>query len=129
MQDTGLTIYWRDYRITTDANQWILSLKLVATEESLKVSKARHGSKLKTKVGDVSFSEVGYFHKLEQLMGVLIRYETGKMKGEVRLAEFIIMWNEILKDFAEEIEVAVESKMEVAGWNEKGSKLQTVCYG
>ena len=103
-----MTIQWRGYQITRDDFNWILSLSTESTKEGIDLYEKLSGKKAKAKPGDIKLEEVGYFHTLDQLMAVVIRYETGKMDGEVRLGEFIIMWNNILKEFKEEIEVRVE---------------------
>ena len=93
-----MTIYWRDYRIIRDTYQWILSVK----------TQPMNGK------GGGNWKEFGYYHELSQLMAVVARHETGRMSGEIRLGEFIIMWNDILKGFAKEIEVVIEEVKEDA---------------
>lgn len=101
----AMEIIWKGYKITRDRYQWILSLKSVVTQDVIDRAKKIHGDKVKSKIGEVVWHDDSFFSHLDTLMETIIRHETGEMKSDVGMADFLVLWYDILKGFEEKLEI------------------------
>ena len=99
-----MEIIWKDYKITVNKSSWDLHKKNIVTQERIDHAK-KSGKPTKKKVGDYSWSDEGFFTKLDGVIDTLIRLETNDEKGISQLSDYLIRWNNIIQNFTQQCEV------------------------